>query len=78
MVKEEVALIPSSAKAPGFFVGAHGLSLGGALATASASRPSTPIQKVLLANPFLSVVAPDLDFKILKCQTVDPAEQSTI
>lgn len=75
VLKEEISLIPQSAKDPGFYIGSYGLSLGGALATASVSRPNSPVQKVMIANPFYSITDSDLDFKIKKCQQAPVADQ---
>lgn len=73
MVREEVGLIPESAKAEGFFVGALGLSAGGALGFYASSRPNTPITKFIAVNPFLGISVAALDFKVKECETAsDP------
>jgi hypothetical protein len=68
MLTEQVALIPATNRAPDFFVGSFGISLGGSLASLSAVRPNTPVQKIVLANPFWSITAAPLDFRVLKCE----------
>jgi hypothetical protein len=68
MLSQEASLIPASARSASFFIGTGGLSVGGALATLSASRPNTPVQKSVLVNPFYTVSIPGLDFKLLQCQ----------
>jgi hypothetical protein len=75
MLSQEAALVPAAARASGFFIGSGGLSLGGALATLSASRPGTPIQKTVMVNPFYTATIPGLDFKLLQCQASTNPDQ---
>lgn len=75
MLREEVAMIPPSSRDRKFHVGTIGLSAGGPLGTYAASRPNTPISKVLVVNPYFAFTQPALDFKVVTCrETNNPAK----
>jgi alpha-beta hydrolase superfamily lysophospholipase len=75
MLREEVSQIPVSSRASGFFVGTLGLSAGGPLGTYAASRPNTPLSKILLVNPYYTFSSPAFDINVVACRAQpDPSK----
>ncbi|KAJ3094776.1 hypothetical protein HDU97_007609 [Phlyctochytrium planicorne] len=73
MVREELAAIPASVRAPDFTVSTMGLSLGGPLAATATSIGQDVFTKTVLVNPFFSAAVQFLDFQVQDCQAAaDP------
>ena len=73
MTRELVKLIPTKARSSDFSVISIGLSFGSALSLFAASRPQTPITKLLIVNGYFQTSIPELDFLVHDCRNAqDP------
>ncbi|KAI8905475.1 hypothetical protein EDD86DRAFT_257469 [Gorgonomyces haynaldii] len=66
MIQEQAQLVEKSSE---FFIGTLGLSLGGSMSFLAATRPNSPITRVLVANPFYAATFNSLDFLVAQCKT---------
>ncbi|KAJ3275944.1 hypothetical protein HDV01_006811 [Terramyces sp. JEL0728] len=67
IVNQEISFVPDAAKSANFQVSVLGLSLGGALALASAQNSKSPFQKIMNVNPYMVTALPNLDFMVQQC-----------